>query len=184
MTENDKINKYQNGKIYSIRSHNFDKYYIGSTCIRLSQRLYTHEKARKDFIRTGNKRHLTSCNIVLEKDNYYIELLENFPCNTKDELHKREGELIRLHKKDLVNVVIAGRKMKDWYVDNREEQIVKKREKWHSGEGAKANELRRNTKVLCECCEMEIRKDSMKDHLNSKRHINNSPKEENNKITL
>ena len=184
MTENDKINKYQNGKIYTIRSHNFDKYYIGSTCIRLSQRLYAHEKARKDFLRTENKRHLTSCNAVLENENFYIELLENFPCNSKEELHQREGELIRLHKKDLVNVVIAGRKMKDWYIENREEQIVKKREKWHSGTGAKSNQQRRNSKVLCELCNKEIRKDSMPDHIKTKKHLNNLPNEENNKITL
>ncbi len=174
MTENNKNNKYQNGKIYTIRSHNFEKYYIGSTCIRLSQRLYAHEKARKDFTRTGNKAHLTSCNAVLEKGNYYIELLENFACNSKEELHKREGELIRFHKKDLVNIRIEDRTDKEWYIDNRAEQLIYKKEKWRSGEGAKTNEKRRNTKVKCECCDIEIRKDSLPDHLKSKRHIKNS----------
>lgn len=182
MTENDKINKYQNGKIYTIRSYNFDKYYIGSTCIRLSQRLSEHVNKYKQW-KNGKYHYTTSCNII-EKENYYIELLESFPCNSKDELRKREGELIRLHKKDLVNIKVEDRKMKEWYNDNREEQIIKKKEKWRSGEGAKTNEKKRNTKVKCECCNKEIRKDSMPYHLKSKRHLKKLPKEENNKITL
>ncbi len=183
MTENDKINKYQNGKIYTVRSHNHDKYYIGSTCIRLSQRLYTHEKTRRDFMRTGDKSHLTSCNVILEKGNYYIELLENYPCNSKDELHKREGELIRLHKNDLVNINIPKRTMKEWRADNREQYSINRKQQWHSGYGQKQNESRRNTKVKCEVCNREIRKDGISEHEQTKKHLNNLPKE-NEKITL
>jgi hypothetical protein len=199
MTENDKNNKYQNGKIYTIRSHNFDKYYIGSTCIRLSQRFYAHEKTRKDFLKTGNKRHSTSCNMVLEKGDCYIELLENFPCNSKEELRKREGELIRLHKKDLVNIRIEDRNTSEWRNDNKEKLVKDKKEYyinnfekisatkkayWHGGYGKLRDDKRKNDKVRCECCDIELRKDSLSDHLKSKRHLNNLPKEVNNKITL
>ena len=47
-TENDNINKinnkYKNGKIYTIRSNQCEKYYIGSTIQRLSKRLYEHKR--------------------------------------------------------------------------------------------------------------------------------------------
>jgi hypothetical protein len=184
MTENDKNNKYQNGKIYTIRSHNFDKYYIGSTCIRLSQRFYAHEKTRKDFLKTGNKRHSTSCNMVLEKGDCYIELLENFPCNSKEELRKREGELIRLHKNDLVNIRIEDRNMSEWLNDNKSRLSFEKKKHWNAGYGKKNNEKRRNEKAQCDLCNIEVRKDSFNRHCKATSHLNNLAKEENNKITL
>ncbi len=179
MTENDKTNKYQNGKIYTVRSRNFDKYYIGSTCIRLSQRFYAHQKTRKDYMKTGNKRHSTSCNMVLEKGDCYIELLENYPCNSKEELTKREGELIRLHKKDVVNIRVEDRNMSEWLNDNKERLSTLKKKYWHAGYGAKDNEKRRNDKITCDCCGTEIRKDSYNRHCKTKQHLKNSPKEDN-----
>tara|TARA_R110000823_G_C15701201_1_gene476481 strand:+ start:184 stop:606 length:423 start_codon:yes stop_codon:yes gene_type:complete len=51
-------------------------------------------------------------------DNVKIELIELYPCNSKDELNKREGELIR--SMDCVNKNIAGRTYKEYYVENKE----------------------------------------------------------------
>ena len=47
MTETD--NKYTNGKIYALRSHNCENYYIGSTITRLSQRLHEHKKKYNQY---------------------------------------------------------------------------------------------------------------------------------------
>lgn len=49
----EKPNKYLNGKIYTIRSHQTDKFYIGSTCSPLHKRLFKHRSNKRDF---DNKR--------------------------------------------------------------------------------------------------------------------------------
>ena len=51
-------------------------------------------------------------------DNWYIELFEKFPCNSKEELNKREGEIIR--EIGTVNKQIAGRTKKEYYEDNKD----------------------------------------------------------------
>lgn len=111
-------NKYHNGKIYTIRSHKTDKFYIGSTTQPLHKRLYEHRGKYK-----ANKRDNMSSFIILDMGDEYIELLETFKCESKNELEKREGELIREHRNNCVNMLIAGRTHKEWYEDHRDEQI-------------------------------------------------------------
>lgn len=106
---------YANGKIYTIRSFETDKYYIGSTISTLTKRLSEH-KAKYKRGRTD----CTSAEIIQYGD-AYIELLEDFPCFKKDQLCKREGQLIREHKDNCVNKSIAGRTMKEWRADNKEQ---------------------------------------------------------------
>jgi hypothetical protein len=68
----------------------------------------------------GNYGNVSSSELLsLGIDDCYIELIENYPCNNKAELTKREGELIRLHKNDLVNKKIAGRTKKEYCEDNK-----------------------------------------------------------------
>ena len=109
---------YQNGKIYSIRSYDTDKYYIGSTCQTLTKRLSKHKSNYRDWQNNG-KGYMTSFEI-LKYDDYYIELIEDFPCENKNQLHKREGELIRENKNDCVNLVIPKRTLKEYKIDNKE----------------------------------------------------------------
>jgi hypothetical protein len=52
-------------------------------------------------------------------DDVYIELIEDYPCNSKAELLKREGEIIR-QTPNCVNRCVAGRTKKEWDSDNRE----------------------------------------------------------------
>ena len=107
---------YQNGKIYSLRSHQTDDIYIGSTTLSLSLRKAGHRNHYKRHL-DGEYHFVTSFNIT-KFDDCYIELIENYPCNTRNELDKREGELIR--GMDCVNKYIAGRTKKSYYVDNKE----------------------------------------------------------------
>ena len=113
MTE---VNKYTNGKIYTIRCHNYDKYYIGSTVETLSQRLATHKKDYKRYI--NNKRNYVSSFKLIAMGDYYIELLETYSCLSRDELHKREGQLQRQFKSEIVNICVAGRTTQEYRVDN------------------------------------------------------------------
>ena len=107
---------YSKGKVYTIRFHNSNDIYIGSTIQSLAKRLGGHKI--KD--RTINK-------LIEEKynndwSNCYIELYENYACNNKEELCKKEGEIIRLFKNDInyncINMRISGRTGKEYYEEN------------------------------------------------------------------
>lgn len=99
------LSRYDNGKIYSIRSHQTDKYYIGSSCVDLCKRLYCHRLQYKNFL--NDKNAYVSSFEIIKYDDHYIEVIEDFPCNSKRELEKREGELQRQYKNDIVNHVYA-----------------------------------------------------------------------------
>jgi hypothetical protein len=86
---------FQNGKIYSIRSHQTEHIYIGSTTQLLSQRFSNHKKMR------------CSSREIMKYDDAYIELIEMFPCANTIELQGREGDVIRTM--DCVNKNIPGR---------------------------------------------------------------------------
>ena len=109
------------GFIYTIRSHQTDKYYIGSTTQKLCKRLQDHRRSYK-----SNKVYTASFDILKYND-HYIELLENYECKDKNELRRREGELQREHKDNIVNCRIECRSREQWYIDNSER--VSKRDK-------------------------------------------------------
>ena len=107
--------KYRNGKIYIIRSDQTDDIYIGSTIKSLEKRLRTHEIDFKAF-NNGTYHYVTSFEL-LKNDNYYIELLERYPCDSEQELRRREGHF---HKTvDCVNKYIAGRTRAEYYQNNK-----------------------------------------------------------------
>jgi hypothetical protein len=56
----------------------------------------------------------------LGKDNFYIELYENYNCNSKEELNRREGEIIR--QIGNLNKIIAGRTPQEYYKDHINEK--------------------------------------------------------------
>jgi len=102
---------YQKGKIYAIRSYQTDDIYIGSTVDTLSKRMGGHRCNYKQYIAGKKVGNLTSFKILKYND-AYIELLEDYPCNSKGELERKEGEYIR--KMDCVNKVIAGRSQEEY----------------------------------------------------------------------
>jgi len=125
-------NKYQLGKIYTIRHPDTDKFYIGSTCQEyLSRRFASHKSDYKSSKLNISK--IVTSKIIFDFgfDDCYIELLESYPCNSKEELEKREGELIRLHKNNLVNKRVEGRNIKAYgkeYSEEHNEEMKKYRE--------------------------------------------------------
>ena len=136
----DKPNKYANGKIYSIRSHQTDKYYIGSTCSPLHKRFYEHKAKYKRYLMQGGEK-VSSFHIV-KFDDCFIELIEAYPCNSKNELHRREGQLIRENKGDVVNVFVAGR-TKSEYVEDRREHIQQYKKEYREENNDHIREYRR-----------------------------------------
>ena len=101
--------KYQNSKIYKITDNLSDMVYIGSTYKTLQQRLKTHEINLKNY--TNGKYNFVTVFKILENNNYKIDLVENYPCNNKQELNIREGQIIKEYKNNKLNIVnkyIAG----------------------------------------------------------------------------
>ena len=97
---------YQLSKIYKLYSNEGPEVYIGPTTQPLCKRKVEHKSSKK-----------YSSKILFEKyENVIIELLEYWPCNTREELNKKEGEYIRIT--DCINKNIAGRTDKEYYEDN------------------------------------------------------------------
>ena len=71
---------YQNGKIYMIKCNDTDETYYGSTVTRLSQRKSVHK----------NNSIKTSASPIIDRNNWTIELIEDYPCNNLHELLTRE----------------------------------------------------------------------------------------------
>jgi len=114
--ESDKdLSRYQNGKIYSIRSHQTDKYYIGSSCLDLCKRLYNHRVHYKMYL--NKKYNYMSSFEIIKYDDHYIEIIEDYPCNTHRELQKREGELHRQYKNEIVNRYLASNTIEEMKID-------------------------------------------------------------------
>lgn len=72
--------------------------------------------------------------------NINLELVENCPCNTKDEILRSEGKWIRELKPSL-NERIAGRTMQEYYFDNRDTEL-EYRKKYYLDNRDKIREIR------------------------------------------
>ena len=110
---------YANGKIYKIVCNVTGLIYIGSTTKEyLSQRLAEHKKKFTWFMKDKEKRKSMTSFKIIENNNYEIVLIENFPCEIKDQLHARERFYIE--SMECVNLIIPTRSRKEWYDANKE----------------------------------------------------------------
>jgi hypothetical protein len=75
---------YSKSKIYRIVCNETGKTYYGSTTRTLAQRRATHVSSFK------TKKQECSSSVIFEKGNYDIVLCEEYPCETKEQLHMRE----------------------------------------------------------------------------------------------
>jgi hypothetical protein len=108
---------YNNSVIYLIRSHQTELVYVGSSTMQLSKRLANHKNTYKHWLNT-HKGSYTRSYDILKYNDAYIELLEEYPCENKQQLLRREGEHIR--NLNCVNKIISGRTNKEYYQDNKE----------------------------------------------------------------
>ena len=148
---------YQNGKIYCIRSHSRpDLVYVGSTCRRLSERFGKHKLV-------GNE---TSSRQIVELGDAYIELIENYACGSKEELNRREGQLIR--SMDCVNKNIAGRTAAEYRQENKERTA--KNNKKYRQENKEKISFNSKQKIDCECG-ATMRRNDFARHKRTNKHI-------------
>ena len=84
---------YKYGKIYKIIGNGYT--YIASTCKPLKKWLHGHIYAYNRYKNNKRNAYTSSFKCFEGENKYDIVLLENFPCNNKNELLKREAYFIR-----------------------------------------------------------------------------------------
>ena len=123
---------YRLGKIYKLSNGHL--VYIGSTAQpQLSMRLGDHKSGYKRWV-NGSKKYVSSFELF-KVGTPTIELIESYPCNSRDELRSREGHHQQLN--ECVNKQIAGqteaeyraankdkisKRMKHYYVANKDKK--------------------------------------------------------------
>ena len=117
MTESSK-RSYSNGRIYCIRNNVNDDIYVGSTTQPLSHRFQKHKCGLKNTSKNTCSIYRKMNEIGIE--NFYIELIEEYPCENIEQLRRKEGEWIR--KVSTLNDQIAGRTTREYYEEHIEEK--------------------------------------------------------------
>jgi group I intron endonuclease len=169
---------YRNSKIYIIRNNIDGELYVGSSTQPLSKRMGEHRSMAK----SGNydSRQLYKHMRHLGCENFYIELHEKFPCNSREELCKREGEVIRLI--GTLNNRMAGRtpcESQANYYKRNIETVKESQKRWKESNPDRYREYqkqyqtgysdRRNEKTTCENCRSVVSKYTIKRHQQSKK---------------
>ena len=143
---------YSKAVIYAIVSPSLMKWYIGSTCEGLYERLYHHKLQ-------SNK---CKSKLLLEQPDVTYFVLENFPCETKEQLLKRESESIKALGDMCINKKMPGRGTHESHrICKRKEYIL---------DPSKIQE-RQKRKVECTCGSM-ISYGNLPAHRHTLKHIN------------
>ena len=136
-------NKYKNSKIYTIRYKNDNSLiYVGSTVQPLYKRFAMHKVHSKDpkneNILLYNKFNETDIN------DWYIELYEDCPCERREQVTQREGQVIR--EIGTLNKNIAGRTCKEWREENKD-KINEKHKEYDKKTKIKRKNIMKRTKI-------------------------------------
>ena len=112
------LNKYQRGRIYKVVDTSYTECYIGSSTQKiLCNRMASHRANYKLW-----KQHkYANCAVFSLFDKYgvdscKIELIELYPCESLEELRRREGHWIK--SEECLNKRLAGRTDLEYYYDN------------------------------------------------------------------
>ncbi len=155
----EKDNIYARGKIYKLISNSTNDVYYGSTtqqylCQRIAGHKYDYKKWKE------GKQHYCSSYEIIKYNDVQIILIENYPCNNKDELSKREGYYVINNL--CINSHTPGRthneSVKAYYLKN--EARIK---------------LYRGSKITCECGSL-IARNNISTHRKQSAHKQNIEK--------
>jgi len=133
---------YENAKIYLLKSKNSDKVYVGSTCEKyLSSRLSKHKYDSKLESKKISAKEIYDCGDI------YIELYECFNCSCKEELLKREKEVIKLfncvNKQSPINSIEETKEWRKVYKENNKEKIKEQGKEYYENNKDKIKEYRK-----------------------------------------
>jgi len=190
---------YQFGKVYKLISENSDVIYIGSSKQKyLCNRKATHISLYKRFL--NKKTHFCSSFKVIACGDVKIVLLENYPCDTKDELLAREQYWIDNLKANGFKVInknctvhnhkqyMKQYETRDYVKVNRKKFRDQPEEKEKRKKRNQANRLKnpdyyktylaeyRKQKYACHYCKISVRLDHKVGHCKTIRHKNNMKK--------
>ena len=172
---------YSKGKIYKILNNIDDEIYVGSTTETLGQRMAKHRHSMKAKPQYKLYKHMHE----LDVGNFYIELIENYPCNDVYALRAREGDVIR--QIATLNKQIAGRTQKERYQETIEDKKAYDI-KYHASYDSIFYETKkdvinhkRRQKVACECGFMSNKANLYK-HKQSSNHFSRKEQIEKEKI--
>ena len=171
------VNKYNHSKIYKISSNLTDKIYVGSTTQTLAQRLSKHTSDYRQYVRTNNV-YVSSFEIIKLGDSY-ITLIEENNFNNRQQLFRREGEIMKLNT-NVVNNNISGRTQAEYKVDNKEyilqysqgnKQVILAKQKQYYINN-KQLILEKNKQTFTCICGVIIRTSDKLKHMKTNKHIN------------
>jgi hypothetical protein len=180
--------RYQRGQIYTIRNINDETLvYVGSTINTLPKRFHKHKKDCKMCLNVSLYKYIENNDWT----SWYIELYEDYPCNSKKELVRREGQVIR--QIGTINKQITGRTDKEYredntekikeyhkkyYEDNKEikkkyveenaDKISERMKKYYENNAEKIKE-KNSERVCCEICGTFSTKAHLKRHQQTKK---------------
>ena len=165
---------YSKGKIYKICNTVTDDVYIGSTTQPLCNRMADHRKKHL----THTSRPLYNKMSELGVDKFFIELVEAYPCQSKNELTAREGHHAR--RSSTLNKNIPGRTIQQYNDDHKgqhkeyreahKEQIKEHMAEWYLKN--KEHVLQKQGEVF-ECdCGMTLTMGHKSRHFKSTFHLN------------
>ena len=109
---------YSKSKIYKIVCNITGLIYIGSTTQNLCGRIQDHKYDYKYYLNKKSYSHWLTSFEIIEKNNYDIILVEDFPCERREQLLARERYWVENTK--CVNKFIPTRTHKEYYQDNKE----------------------------------------------------------------
>ncbi len=194
------MSEYKTGRVYKIIHNQSDIVYIGSTFNRLNDRFYCHKKNKNTAIgKYFTKYGIENFKIILIKeykviDKYHLQMYEQLWMNkiknininksfqplykqykkeTDREYNERNKEKIKEKKKEYYeknNEVIKNR-ANIHYENNKEE--TKQKVKEYKEKNKERIKEKNKEKIICEVCNLEIRKDSLLRHKKSKKHLQN-----------
>ena len=180
-------NKYQQGKIYKIVCNITNEVYYGSTINTLKRRLQNH---------TAKTKRPCMSKQILDRGDYKIELIKDYPCNNEEELRWEERRIIdnNICINKFLPIITEEEKIekksiasKNWYNKNKEE-ILEKHKQYYKDNKEEINEREKKTKkkyrennkeeiekkakekITC-ICGCVIRRDSLVKHKKSMKHI-------------
>lgn len=101
---------YSKGKIYEIVCNITGERYVGSTTLSLSQRKANHNQSH----------NTTASRPIIDRGDYSVNLLENYPCNNSIELRQKEREWYE--RLECVNYHLPYRSHDEYMANARDKQ--------------------------------------------------------------
>ncbi len=163
-------NKYNQGKIYKLVSFQTNNVYIGSTAVSyLSNRLAKHRSNYNSF-QIGKGHYVTSYEL-LKYDDVDIILIENYACQTKQELHARERYWIE-NTQNCVNKFIPTRTSYEYERSDTRRQTRKVRDANRQDQKADYYQLHKDQLLT----RQKVYREANKDAINARRRLQRAQK--------